>query len=113
MLDFIGRMFFGLLNFLKTGFGQITVLLLAPVVGFFGMILKLIVTVETYFNGLIDQATVAAGDGAATLGAGTMMGIGNHFVPLDTMFGYCTILVSLWLVSLVYRAIKSFVPTLS
>lgn len=112
MLDFIGRMFFGLQAFLRTGLGRMVVLLIAPVVAFFGLIFELIGLVENYFNAMIDQAALVSDQGSS-LGVGTYLGLANHFFPLDLIFEYSTVLIALWLLSLVYRAIKSFIPTLS
>lgn len=112
MLDFLGRMFFGLVSFFRTTLGQMVIFMIAPVVGFFALIMRLVASLESRFNELISAGTNAAGD-AIEFTTGTFIGIANRFVPLDVMFTYCVALLSLWLVALVYRTIKSFIPTLS
>ena len=44
---------------------------------------------------------------------GSMVGIANYFVPLDFIFGSVSSLLSLWLVAIAYRFVKSWVPTAS
>ncbi len=112
MLDGVGFYTQKIYHFLRDHLSTMQVALLAPILWLFGLITSGIQFVETSLNELIGQGTDIIGN-AVSLNAGTMLGIANYFVPLDLMFHYCALLIPLWLVALVYRTIKSFIPTLS
>lgn len=112
MGDLIGRMFYGLINFLNTTLGKITLVLVAPLVAFFTFLFQGITTAETYFNSMIDTGLDEMGT-AVVMNGGTFLGIANSLVPIDSMFRYSSILIVVWLFALVYRTVKSFIPTLS
>jgi hypothetical protein len=112
VLNWLGRALMGVYDYLGTTAGKIVTLLLLPMVSFFVLINSLIVAVETHFNVMIALATDATGQ-ATTLTLGTMFGIANYFVPLDLIFVYCALLTPLWLSSMLYRTIKSWIPTVS
>ena len=110
MGDFFGRFFYGLLDFLKTTYGKVLVVLLAPMVSFFLFIFDGIIAVESYFDQIIASGQMA---GESSFSAGTILGVANHFVPLDVMFENCAVLMGVWVITIIYRFIKSWVPTLS
>jgi len=110
MGDFFGRFFYGLLDFLKTTYGKVLVVLLAPLVSFFLFIFDGIIAVESYFDQIIASGQMA---GSSSFSGGVIFGLANHFVPLDVMFENCAILMGVWIVTLIYRFVKSWVPTLS
>lgn len=111
-LDWFGRVFMALFDFLKGTFNKVTAFMLAPIVAFFSMVMRLINELESALNSMITQATNALGE-ATSLNLGSSIGIANYFVPLDLMFEYCVVLLGIWLVALVYRAIKSWIPTVA
>ncbi len=112
LLDGIGFFFQKTIDFWNTKLGSVSLFLISPLVWLVFQISKGIVFVESYFNTMMEQGTAITGE-AVSVNAGTLLGIGNSFFPLDLCFQYCAVLVPLWLVSLSYRAIKSFIPTLS
>jgi len=110
MGNLIGRFFYGLLDFLKTTYGKILVVLLAPIISFFTFIFDGIISVENYFDQIISASQMS---GSTSFSGGTILGLANHFVPLDIMFENCAILLGVWIATIIYRFIKSWVPTLS
>lgn len=112
VLDWLGRSMAGLFSFLRTTGAKMVVLLVAPFAAFLNLVSDMILKVETFFNDMISVGTNALGE-VVSLNVGTMFAIGNSFFPIDLCFQYSGVLVSLWLVALVYRTIKSFIPTLS
>lgn len=112
MGSLFGRFFLALIRFLETSWGKWVFVLLTPVFGFFGVMVGLINQAVGYLNAMINSSVSALGT-AQNYNAGVAFGIANHFVPLDLVFNYCALGVEIMLVALVYRAIKSWVPTLS
>lgn len=112
VLDWLGRGLLSIFNFFRDLSAKVTALVVAPFVGFCLMISNFINAVESKFNAMIDVATDAVG-AAVGLNLSTSFGIANSFVPLDLMFEYAALLVPLLLVALLYRAVKSWIPTVS
>lgn len=110
--NFLGGLFDGLMGFLSTNLGKMVVLLTAPVVGFFLLIMAGIAKLESYMNSMISQ-DLSAMDGNVTLTLGTGLAMANSLVPIDLLFIYMGILAQVWVLGLAYRTVKSFVPTLS
>ncbi len=112
VLNFFSRAFYGLTEFLRGAFNRIIIVIVGVVTAYFSMILKLINIAENYLNEMITTATNAVGE-ATTIGGASFLGLANYFVPLDLIFEYSAVLLGLWLVSLVYRFVKSWIPTCS
>lgn len=110
--DLVGVLWDRILAYFRWGATNLSFPLVTGVLGFLGLVIKGISSVVSYFNSMMAAAVAPTGQ-CTTLNAGTMLGIANYFVPLDMMF-YCTsILLTLWLASVSYRFIKSWIPTVN
>jgi hypothetical protein len=58
-------------------------------------------------------------DGRSAIAGGSLDGFAlfatviNTFIPADLLIAYFSLLLQFWIFTLVYRAIKSWIPTLS
>jgi hypothetical protein len=76
-------------------------------IAWFNFLNTRILQLTDYIEGIWDGLTSTYSSVASTLA------IGNALFPLGTLFTILTLLFILWVIGLVYRLIKSYVPTLS
>lgn len=93
---------------------SIFVFILVPI----NFILDIILNFLSYLNTQLITMTTSVTSFWAYLdttysSVATVLAIANALFPLSTLFSILTLLFSVWIVGLLYRAIKSYVPTLS
>lgn len=111
ILNFLGSMLSGLIAFFTSKWSVLWLVIINPVLGLIVFIIWLISTVQTYFNEMMVLGS--SGGSAVVLNVGTVLGLLNYLVPLDAIFISCSWLLSLYVACLLYRFVKSFIPTLS
>src|SRR4051794_38664200 len=87
--------------------------LVALIVVIMGCWKKLIDSIYMLFQQLIDAlAGLVMPEHSVTQSVGDFFSVINHFFPLEEMFALMTLLSATWLIMLLYRTIKSWIPTL-
>jgi hypothetical protein len=81
-------------------------------------ILDLFISWLTFLNTRLTQATEYIMEiwdylGDTYSGVATTLSIANSLFPLGTLFSILTLLFFLWIIGLIYRLVKSYIPTLS
>ena len=112
MVEVLSWLFFGLTKFMESSWSKWAFVLLSPLIGFFTVIVKLLDKLNTYLNEMMTMSIEAMGD-PGSFNGGTAIGMINSIIPLDTIFGYLLLAIEIYTVAIIYRAVKSFIPTLS
>ena len=110
-LNLMGGLLDKLLAFLSSKW-VLLVPVIGPIIGLISFALWIFRQIEGYFNGMMDAAVNASGQ-AIAFNAGTLLGIANYFIPLDMIFSCTSGLLALYVAALLYRFIKSWIPTVS
>jgi len=110
ILDWIRKQF----NLFWIWISSLLIVLLAPLAWFFDLLTSWFIYLGTILDKI--QAIINKGWSTVEQAAGSLSGvfaIANYLVPIDHIFIALGALLVLWVLALIYRAIKSYVPTLS
>lgn len=90
------------------------------IVGFFSVLLKFAWEgVQILFNQMIGLPDLVSSTQSAIASGGQLTGFPlfivtiNTFFPLDLCVAYISLLIQLWIFWIIYRFVKSWIPTLS